>query len=104
VSQVPAIQLNDGADIPQLGRCIYKIEPERTADFAVFDFELGEADIDVLCAQDKVRRAAPAPIRTGSTTSRLNPPRERACLRGDTPHPRAFRARSRPASARRVRA
>jgi hypothetical protein len=27
VSQVPAIQLNDGADIPQLGRGVYKIEP-----------------------------------------------------------------------------
>jgi 2,5-diketo-D-gluconate reductase A len=46
VSQVPAIQLNDGAYIPQLGFGVYKVEPERTADVVKTALDVGYRHID----------------------------------------------------------
>jgi diketogulonate reductase-like aldo/keto reductase len=76
MSQVPAIELNTGARIPQLGFGVFQIPsaqvvlcchiqredivfpksvtPERrTANFALFDFELGSSDMDAITALDK---------------------------------------------------
>jgi 2,5-diketo-D-gluconate reductase A len=46
VSQTPAIQLNDGAVIPQLGFGTYKIAPDQTADAVRTALEVGYRHID----------------------------------------------------------
>ena len=46
MSQIPAIQLNDGALVPQLGFGVYKIEPERTADAVTTALEVGYRHVD----------------------------------------------------------
>jgi 2,5-diketo-D-gluconate reductase A len=46
VSQTPAIELNDGASIPQLGFGTYKIAPDQTADAVRTALEIGYRHID----------------------------------------------------------
>jgi 2,5-diketo-D-gluconate reductase A len=46
VSQVPAIKLNDGASIPQLGFGTYKVDPDQTADAVRAALESGYRHID----------------------------------------------------------
>ncbi|HEX2402466.1 MAG TPA: aldo/keto reductase, partial [Mycobacterium sp.] len=46
MSQTPAIKLNDGADIPQLGFGTYKVDPDRTADAVRTALEVGYRHID----------------------------------------------------------
>jgi 2,5-diketo-D-gluconate reductase A len=46
VSQVPAIKLNDGASIPQLGFGTYKVDPDQTADAVRTALESGYRHID----------------------------------------------------------
>jgi 2,5-diketo-D-gluconate reductase A len=46
VSQIPAIKLNDGASIPQLGYGTYKIAPDQTADAVRTALEVGYRHVD----------------------------------------------------------
>jgi 2,5-diketo-D-gluconate reductase A len=46
VSQIPAIKLNDGASIPQLGYGTYKVAPDQTADAVRTALEIGYRHID----------------------------------------------------------
>jgi len=46
VSNIPSIQLNDGADIPQLGFGVFQIEPEKTAAAVRTALEVGYRHID----------------------------------------------------------
>src|SRR3954470_15643677 len=46
VSNVPAIELNDGAEIPQLGFGVYQIDPDKTAGATRKALEIGYRHID----------------------------------------------------------
>jgi 2,5-diketo-D-gluconate reductase A len=46
MSNIPAIDLNDGAHIPQLGFGVFQIEPERTAEAVKAALEIGYRHID----------------------------------------------------------
>jgi 2,5-diketo-D-gluconate reductase A len=46
MSNVPTIELNDGAHIPQLGFGVFQIEPERTAEAVKAALEIGYRHID----------------------------------------------------------
>jgi 2,5-diketo-D-gluconate reductase A len=46
MSKIPNIQLNDGADIPQLGFGVFQIEPEKTAAAVRTALEIGYRHID----------------------------------------------------------
>jgi 2,5-diketo-D-gluconate reductase A len=46
VSNVPTIELNDGAKIPQLGFGVFQIEPDRTAEAVKAALEVGYRHID----------------------------------------------------------
>jgi 2,5-diketo-D-gluconate reductase A len=46
VSRLPAIKLNDGARIPQLGFGTYKVDPDQTADTVRTALEIGYRHID----------------------------------------------------------
>jgi 2,5-diketo-D-gluconate reductase A len=46
VSNLPTVELNDGAEIPQLGFGVFQIEPERTAEAVKAALEIGYRHID----------------------------------------------------------
>jgi 2,5-diketo-D-gluconate reductase A len=46
VSKVPTIELNDGAQIPQLGFGVFQIDPDKTADAVRTALEIGYRHID----------------------------------------------------------
>jgi 2,5-diketo-D-gluconate reductase A len=46
VSQIPAVELNDGARIPQLGFGVYKVDPDETADAVATALRIGYRHID----------------------------------------------------------
>ncbi|PRC42191.1 oxidoreductase, partial [Mycobacterium sp. ITM-2017-0098] len=46
MTQVPAIELNDGTSIPQLGFGVFQIEPDETADAVKTALEIGYRHID----------------------------------------------------------
>lgn len=46
MSNVPAIALNDGSQIPQLGLGVYQIEPDETADAVKLALDIGYRHID----------------------------------------------------------
>ncbi|HEV7831424.1 MAG TPA: aldo/keto reductase, partial [Pseudonocardiaceae bacterium] len=46
MSNVPALVLNDGARIPQLGFGVFQIEPEKTASAVKAAFDIGYRHID----------------------------------------------------------
>jgi 2,5-diketo-D-gluconate reductase A len=46
VSQIPAVELNDGERIPQLGFGVYKVDPDETADAVATALRIGYRHID----------------------------------------------------------
>jgi 2,5-diketo-D-gluconate reductase A len=65
MSQVPALELNDGNEIPQLGFGVFQIEPEETAEAVARALEAGYRHVDTAQMYENEREVGEGVRRSG---------------------------------------